>query len=113
MILIYSLIILLFPFIISVNVLIYRAMVKKAIRKYIEPKLKEKGLLFINYKWPGLLSTGDFDNGWNITLNTGGNTSQSVYVYIYYEDSSGAKRITARIDTTLWFINSVTYSSEL
>jgi hypothetical protein len=114
MILLYSLIILIFPFIISVNILLYRVIVRKAVKNHIKPELKEKRLLFINFKWPGLFSSGDFkNNALALTLmNKNGKVSNSVYAYIYYKDLSDIKRITARIDTKFGFIDSVTYSSE-
>jgi hypothetical protein len=95
--------------------LIYRLIVKKALKKYIEPKLDEKGLIFIDYKWPGLLSNGDFkadDVGLIIIMNKNGNVSNSSYAYIFYKEGNETKKITARIDTTFWFINKVVYSSE-
>ncbi len=114
MILLYSLLILIFPVIAFVNVLIYRIIVRKALKKYIEPQLKEKGLLFISFKWPGLFSNGDFKND-TLTLtvmNKNGKVSNSVYAYIYYKDLSDIKRITTRIDTKFGIIDSITYSSE-
>jgi hypothetical protein len=114
MILFYSLAILIFPFIIGLNMLIYRLLIKKALKKYIGPKLDEKGLIFIDYKWPGLLSNGDFkidDVGLTI-MNKNGNVSNSSYAYIFYKDGNETKKITVRIDTTFWVINKVVYSSE-
>ena len=116
MILLYSLLILIFPLVISLNVLMYRGIVKKALRKYIEPKLKERGLLFIDYKWPGLFSNGDFDDD-TLTLtmmNKNGNVSNSTYAYIYYKgEENETKKITVRIDRKFWIIDKITYSSEL
>jgi hypothetical protein len=115
MILLYTLAILLFPLIIALNMLIYRLIVKKALKKYIEPKLTQRGLLFIDYKWPGLFSSGDFkDQALTITImNKNGNIFNSVYTYVYYKESNETKKITARIDTIFWFIKKVTYSSDL
>jgi hypothetical protein len=115
MILLYSLAILIFPLIIGLNILIYRLIVKKALRKFIEPKLSEKGLTFVEYKWPGLLSNGDFkaDDISLTIMNKNGNVSNSSYAYIFYKDGNKTKKITARIDTTFWFINRVIYSSEI
>ena len=94
--------------------LIYRTVVRSALRKYIEPKLKEKGFLFIDYKWPGILSNGDFkpDDIELTVMSNNGNASNSSYAYIFYQDGNNTKKITARIDTTLWSINSVVYSSD-
>ena|ERR1700761_3681475 len=114
MVLLYFLLILIFPFIIFLNILVYRLVVRKALRKHIKPKLEEKGLTFIDYKWPGLFSNGGFGNP-EITLlvNTNGNLLNSIYVYIYFKDAYETKKTTARIDTMFLFIRKVTYSSEL
>ena len=93
--------------------LIYRLIVKKALRKFIEPKLTEKGLTFVDYKWPGLLSNGDFKpDDITFIMNKNGNIFNSSYAYIFYKDGNDTKKVTARIDTTFWFINKVMYSSE-
>lgn len=114
MILIYSLAILIFVSIIGLNVLIYRHIVRRALRKFIEPKLNEKGLTFVDYKWPGLLSNGDFkSNDITLIVNNNGNVFNSSYADIFYKDGNETKKITARIDTTFWFINKVVYSSDL
>ena len=94
--------------------LIYRFIIRKALRKFIEPKLNEKGLIFVDYKWPGLLSTGDFEasTGTFTFMNKNGNVFNSSYAYIFYKDGNDTKKITARIDTVFWFINKVVYSSD-
>ena len=113
MILIYSLTILIFPFIIGLNILFYHLIVRKALRKFIEPELNEKGLIFVNYKWPGLLSNGDFKyNDTTFIVNKNGNFFNSFYAYMYYKDGKETKKITVRIDTALWYINKVVYSSD-
>ena len=105
---------LIFPLLIGLNILAYRIIVKKAIKKYIEPKLKEKGLLFVDFKWPGLMSSGDFEGDFLISaiMNKMGWVSNSIYVYIYYRDLDDTKKVTVRIDTTFFIINKVAYSSE-
>jgi hypothetical protein len=116
MFLFYSLVVLIFPVIIGLNILIYRLVVNKALKKYIKPMLVEKGLIFIEYKWPGLLSNGDFkpdDISFTI-VNTNGNISNSKYAYIFYKKASEIKKITVRIDTMfLFIINKVAYSSDI
>ena len=114
MILVYSLIVLIFPTLVGINVLIYNLTIKKALRKFIEPKLRENGYAFTEYKWPGLLSNGDFKSD-DITftmMNKNGKMFNSMYAYIFYKKGKETKKITARIDTTLLFINKVVYSSE-
>jgi len=114
MILFLLLVILIFPLTIGLNILIYRLIVKSALRKFIEPKLSEKGLIFVDYKWPGVLSNGDFEaDGLTFTvMNKNGSVFNSSYAYIFYKDGSETKKITARIDTMFWFIKKVVYSSE-
>lgn len=99
---------------IALQMLIYRIILKNALRKYIEPKLKEKGFIFINYKWPGILSNGDFepDDIKLTVMNKNGSASQSYYAYVFYKDSNETKKITARINTAIWSIDSVVYSSD-
>lgn len=115
MILFYALAILLFSVIIGLNVLICRAIIKAALRKYIEPLLKEKGLAFVDYKWAGLFSSGDFkENQIQLTFaSTNGRVSNSIYTYVYYRDLNDTKRITVRIDTTFLIIKKIAYSTEI
>jgi hypothetical protein len=102
-----------FAVLICIQMLIYRALVRGALRTYIEPMLKEKGFLFIDYKWPGLFSDGDFDNEiFTLTvMNINGNASTSTYAYIFYKDGNDTKKVTARIEATFWFIDKVLYST--
>lgn len=115
MFLLYSMIILLFPSIIGINILIYNLTVKKAIKKIIEPKLKENGYSFVGYEWPGFLSNGDFKaNNINIrTMSKNGRIINSMYAYIFYKRENEAKKITVQIDTLFFIIRNVFYSSEI
>jgi hypothetical protein len=114
MFLVYTLIVLLFPAVIGLNMLIYNVIVKKALRKFIEPKLKEQKLTFIEYKWPGLLSYGDFkSDGITFTfMNKNGKPFNSIFTYIFYRKENETKKVTVRIDTTFLVITKVVYSSE-
>ena len=98
---------------ILLQIIIYRSVVKKAIKKYIEPKLNKNGYTFIEYKWPGFLSSGDF-NDLEITLvaNKYGNSSNDFYVDIYYKAGRDTKKITTKIELAFLSINSVSSSSE-
>ena len=99
---------------IALQKFINRYIIKKALRDYIEPKLKKRGFTFIYYEWPDLFSNGDFeDDSLMVTIiNLRGRVSYSTYVYIYYKEFDGTKRVTARIDTTFYSIDEVVYSSE-
>src|ERR1700744_2784325 len=84
---------------------IYKSTVKRAIKKYIEPKLNEKSYAFIDYKWPGLLSSGDFkDLAFTLITNKYGNSAISYYADIYYKAGNDTKRVTAKIDTSFFSI---------
>ena len=106
--------ILLISLFIFLQIIIYRSLVKKAIKKYIEPQLNEKGYAFIEYKWPGFLSSGDF-NDLEVTLVTNkyGNSSNDCYADIYYQAERNIKKVTAKIESTFLSIKKVSYSSEL
>ena len=115
MILLYSLLILTLPTIIVLNVLLYHIIVRRALKKYIKPKLKDNGFTFLNYKWPGLFSNGDFKND-KITLTVmskNGSVVSSTYAYIYYHKFNDTKKVTVRIGTTFLIIYKVDFSSEL
>ncbi|WP_461453375.1 hypothetical protein [Mucilaginibacter sp.] len=114
MIIFIPIVILFFSLIIALQFLIYRIIIKNALTKYIEPKLKEKGFIFIDYKWPGLLSNGEFkpDDIALSVMNKNGNASISNYAYIFYKDVNDTKKVTAKIDTTLLSITSVSFSSD-
>lgn len=114
LILFYLLVILFFSAIIYINVLIYRSIVKRALRKYIEPELNKNGYTFIEYKWPGLFSSGDFKQmKISLITNKYGGILNVSYVDIYYEAGNDTKKVTAKISTTLFFISGVSYSNEL
>jgi hypothetical protein len=115
MILFILLAILFFSLFIFLQSLLYRSIVKKAIRNYIEPKLIEKSYSFIEYKWPGLLSNGDFEDD-QITLavtSKFGNSSNTFYADIYYKAGNETKKVTAKIDTSFLSIYKVSCSKEL
>jgi hypothetical protein len=94
--------------------LLYHMIVRKTLRKYIKPKLKDNNMSFIKYKWPGLFSNGDFkDDEMALTImSKNGSVVNSIYADIYYNKLDDTKRVTARIDTTFLIINKVHYSSE-
>jgi len=100
--------------VIGLNILTYRSVVNKALKKFIEPKLNERGLTFVKYKWPGLLSNGDFkpDDIKLTFMNKNGSPYNSQYAYIYYKDGNETQKITVRIDTAFLSINKIVYSSE-
>jgi hypothetical protein len=115
MLLLYSLLILFFPFLFLLYFLIFKITVRSALNRFVIPKLEEKGLIFLEYTWTGLFDNGDFKNE-----NTGltimskyGSSSSSIYVFIYYKDLDLKKRVTIRIDTFVFFIKRVVFSSDI
>jgi hypothetical protein len=98
---------------ILLNILIFRLIINRALRKYIEPDLKEKGMFFERYKWLGFFNTGDFAE---LTITFGGSNASarlSIYIDVYYQSTKEQKRTTVRIDTFYLFIRRVKYSSDL
>lgn len=111
----YILVIICFITVILLNVFIVSYTIKRALKKYIIPKLQERGLLLESYKWVGLLKFGDFKNEKHVLRPSigGGSPMISIYIYIYYKDLETRKRITVRIDTLFLFIRKVAYSTEI
>jgi hypothetical protein len=104
-----------FTTVIVLNILIVYLIIKRAVNKYVIPKLQSQGLIFIRSKWAGFFSVGDFKKD-KLSFRpsfTGGSPLISLYVYIYYEDSNLLKRTTIRIDTLFLFIRKVAFTSDL
>jgi len=104
--------IILIPTLIIYNIkyLIYRA-----IKKFVKPALENKGLTYINYKWCGFFSHGSFkDDPIEITFISSkyGNSSNSIYADVYYDDNKSQKSITIRIDTVFGFVKRIAYSDD-
>ena len=104
-------ILLVFPLIFTGNILFTYVFIKKAIRSFVIADLKNKGYLFVNYKWTGLFNHGDFENKqdffafFKTSLN-----SISIFSYIYYKDSEETKRMTIKIKVVDLSIDTVVYS---
>ncbi|PWG78015.1 hypothetical protein [Pararcticibacter amylolyticus] len=96
------------------NMLIYRWVVSRAMKKFIRPYFTRIGYEIRQTKFVGLLKTGDFKvAGFPLRpFMPKGNPMQTTYVYLYLSKGSGPQvRITARIDTLFLFIRKVEYSS--
>lgn len=104
-------VIILFAVVILLNVLIFKLLIKRALRKFIRPKLENECLIFIDYKWAGFFSFGNFKNEEIVIRPSGSDPFLTIYIYIYFKDTRSEKRITAKIDTLFLFIRKVTYSS--
>lgn len=96
------------------NVLIYKWIVGKAVRKNIRPYFATLGYEVQNVKFAGLLSTGDFKrSGFPLRpFMHSGYPMQTIYVYLYLSKDSGLPvRITAKIVTLFLAIRKIEYSS--
>jgi hypothetical protein len=101
--------------IILLNIIIGKAFINRAIRKFVIAKLESKGLSYLKYKWTGLFSYGDFKNE-KITFRPsfgGGSPWLSIYVFIFYLEHRVEKRMTIKIDTFMFFIRTVVFSDDL
>ena len=106
-----------FILIIAGNVIVFHILIKRAIKDFVNPALSSKNMVFINYKWPGFFSKGDFKDG-DIALNALSNTGlnrTSIYSYIYYKDLKGGliKSVTIKIYRVSSSIENVVYSSDI
>jgi len=106
-----------FVLIIAGNVIVFHILIKQAIKDFVNPVLASKNMIFVNYKWPGFFSKGDFKDGdaaLNALFNTGLNRT-SIYSYIYYKDLKIGiiKSITIKIYRVSSSIESVVYSSDI
>jgi len=101
--------------VISLNILFYWLVVRRAIRKFIKPELKKRNLVYLKYKLIPPFGTGDFVRKQTLTLFVigNGNVNPEIYVYIYYKSSEMEKRITARIYSKFLFISKIEFSALL
>jgi hypothetical protein len=91
--------------------------IKQAIKKFVNPELSSKDMVFVNYKWPGFFSKGDFRDGntaFFALFSTGLNRT-SIYSYIYYKDLKVGliKSVTIKICRVSSSIENVVYSSDI
>lgn len=97
---------------------ILRSVINKAIRRYVIPDLNKKGYVYKGYE-SVKYGIGDFTRQTNADIPstpfviTNGSPFNSFFFYIYYKTPTGEKRVTARIDTSFFFIQKVKYSHEL
>ena len=107
-------ILIIFPLILIGNVLLFHLFIKRAIKKFVIPFLKNKGYLLTDYKWVGFFGCGDFRNEqMEFALFKTGPNSISIFSYIYYKGLDNTKRATIKIDVVSLSIAKVTYSNEI
>jgi len=93
-----------------------KIVISLTLKRNVVPKLANKGLHFIRYKWVGPIGTGDFNKLiFSIPglFSLRGTTILPLYFYIFYRDNVVEKRITIKINTIFFFVKSVEYSNEL
>jgi|GEM_PF-5209983 len=80
-------------FTIGINVLIYKHILKKALRKHIQPFWDVRGYKIEYCKFAGILSTGDFKRKgfpfWPFLSN--GYPIHSTYVYLFIKQHNNSK----------------------
>lgn len=97
------------------NALLIYFLIKRAVNKYVKPRLQSSGLIFVRSQWAGFFNLGDFGTS-VFSLKPyfiRGNPSIAIYAYVYYKEFEVIKRFTIRIDTLFLFIRNVTFSSEI
>jgi len=96
-----------------INILIYQLIVKKASRQFIKPFLNQNGIRFIKSEYVGFLKTGDFkESEFTLRPLMLGHPVHNTYVYVYYsseKDITKIKRMTAKINSSFFFIRNVEY----
>jgi hypothetical protein len=97
------------------NAGLIKFIINKAIRKFIKPKCRAGGIVFVKYKWLGFFDHGDFKDDKFILLPSlkSGYPVISTYIDVYYTEESIEKKLTVRIDAFFVFIIRVLYSSEI
>ncbi|MCW3789625.1 hypothetical protein [Plebeiibacterium sediminum] len=91
--------------VISMNILIVNAIIRKTVNKLIIPKLTELSLQFISIKRIGFMKTGNFPEH-TISMNPFnqfGNFKMTLYRNISYQNKNNKQRdITVRINWNLF-----------
>ncbi len=107
--------ILFYSIIILLNIYIYRSVINKAIDNFIKPKLQDKGLSFLRYKWLGFFNRGAFTNDTLVLIPSlkFGYPIISIYIDIYFTNGVDERKISVRIDKSLFLIRKIYYSDEL
>jgi hypothetical protein len=113
----FGLALLVFVLIIVGNVTVFHLVIKQAIKKFIDPALSSKNMVFISYKWAGFFSPGDFAKGEKAlnALFSAGLNRVPIYSYIYYRHLKVGmvKSVTIKIYRIGGSIEDVVYSSDM
>lgn len=101
-----------------VNILVYKLIVSRSLKKIIRPYLSSLGYKVDKVSFVGLFNKGDF-NEEGVELRpfmANGNPMRSTYIYLYIrKDKANVDpvRITARVRTIFLFVRKVEYSRSL
>ena len=92
--------------VILLNIYLHNYFVGKAIKNIVKPILDKKGLHLVKTEWTGLFNQGDFrrDRRYIIPSLSPSYPTISTYVYIFYIDGLLKKRMTIRIDVSMFSI---------
>ena len=102
------------PVLVTANLLLFHVFIRQTIKKVVRPALAIKGYVFIDYKWAGFFSCGDFKNEqMDFALFGTGILTHSIYSFISYRDWDGVKRITIKIEINCLRVDNVIFSSEI
>jgi len=94
----------------SVNYLIYKRIVSRALRSFIKPYLESQQLKLTSTKFTGLFNNGDFDyGGITVTLVPEmGKFTLSTYIYVFtFSEDEKSIRFTAKIHCKFLFVRKV------
>lgn len=93
------------------NILIYKLLIKAAIRKKIIPYLKQNNCEYVKLYSEGFFDKGNFKNDKSKWVYSQTGYSQiSIYKELFYKNQKGiTKKISIRIDSLLMFVTNVSY----
>ena len=93
------------------NILIYKLLVRAAIRKKIIPYLSLHNCEFVKLYSEGFFDTGNFKNDKaKIFMSKTGSSKLPIYKQLFYKNSQGKeKQISIRIDTLFMIVTNIAY----
>lgn len=100
----------LFSTVIFLNIILYRYIVSRALKKHIKPYFYNQGYCIKSYKYPGLFSSGAFKNKILFGIFIMGSPFINFYVDIYSKNNNGVlRKTTVQISTIFLFIHKLKY----
>ena len=96
--------------------LITKTIIKRTIRKYIIPTLKDKGFIYLGYEFDSLSQSKNFNDGnsrRDFSLRMSRIPRIPIYIIIKYKSGEEERTVVARIDNTALIIRKVVYNNPL